>query len=134
MSTIKPIRTEADYQAALARVAALMDAEPGTPAGEELDLLTDLIEHYGEARPDGVSERDRGDRVSYGAGGLTQRDLVPLIGSRRARSGLMRAGTHRRPDSSRWRPRGRCRGPDPSKSERLRCVPAAPDQDVRAER
>jgi HTH-type transcriptional regulator/antitoxin HigA len=43
---IKPIRTETDYEAALARIDALMDAEAGTREGEELDLLTDLVELY----------------------------------------------------------------------------------------
>src|SRR3546814_5778482 len=46
MAAIKPIRTEADYEAALARAGTLMDAESGTPEGEELDVLVDLIEHY----------------------------------------------------------------------------------------
>ena len=46
--SIKALRTEADYEAALARIDALMDAEPGTPEGEELDVLTDLVEHYEE--------------------------------------------------------------------------------------
>jgi HTH-type transcriptional regulator/antitoxin HigA len=46
--SIKAIRTEADYEAALARIDTLMDAEPGTPEGEELDVLTDLVEHYEE--------------------------------------------------------------------------------------
>jgi HTH-type transcriptional regulator / antitoxin HigA len=45
-SKIKPIRTEADYQAALVRIDALMDAEPSTLEGEELDLLADLVELY----------------------------------------------------------------------------------------
>jgi HTH-type transcriptional regulator / antitoxin HigA len=48
-SKIKPIRTEADYEAALARIDALMNAESGTPEGEELDVLADLVELY-EAR------------------------------------------------------------------------------------
>ena len=43
---IKPIRTEQDYEAALARVDELMDAELGTPEGEELDVLVDLVEAY----------------------------------------------------------------------------------------
>ena len=43
---IKPIRTETDYEAALAHIDTLMDAEPGTPEGEELDVLTDLVELY----------------------------------------------------------------------------------------
>ena len=46
MSNIRAIRTEADYTAALARIDALMDAELGTPEGEELDVLTDLVELY----------------------------------------------------------------------------------------
>ncbi len=47
-SQIRAIRGEADYTAALARIDALMDAEPGTPEGEELDVLADLVEHYEE--------------------------------------------------------------------------------------
>ena len=43
---IRPVRTEADYEAALARIDELMDAEPGTPAGRELDVLVDLVELY----------------------------------------------------------------------------------------
>ena len=46
MVNVRPIRTEADYEAALARVAALMDAREGTPEGEELDVLVDLVEVY----------------------------------------------------------------------------------------
>ena len=44
MGTVKPIRTEADYEAALARIDALMGAAPGTPASLELDVLADLVE------------------------------------------------------------------------------------------
>lgn len=51
MSTIEAIRTEADYEAALDRIDALMDAKPGTPEGEELDVLADLVEHYEEKHP-----------------------------------------------------------------------------------
>jgi HTH-type transcriptional regulator / antitoxin HigA len=83
MTTIKRIRTEADYQAALARIDALMDVEPGTSEGEELDVLTDLVEHYEEKHvalgyPSAVAAIEfRLDQA-----GLTQRDLVPFIGSR----------------------------------------------------
>ena len=83
MSTIKRIRTEADYQAALARIDTLMDAEPGTPEGEELDVLTDLVEHYEEKHvalgyPSAVAAIE----FRLEQAGLTQRDLVPFIGSR----------------------------------------------------
>lgn len=46
MSSIKPIRSEQDHAAALARIELLMDAEPGTAEADELDLLADLVEHY----------------------------------------------------------------------------------------
>ncbi len=80
---IKAIRTEADYEAALARIDALMDAEPGTSEGEELDVLTDLVEHYEEKHvamgyPSAVAAIE----FRLEQAGLTQRDLVPFIGSR----------------------------------------------------
>ena len=46
MQKIKPVRTEADYEAALARIDELMDAAPGSQEGEELDILADLVELY----------------------------------------------------------------------------------------
>ncbi len=46
MCNIKPVRTEEEYEAALARVEVLMDAEPNTPEDDELDLLIDLVELY----------------------------------------------------------------------------------------
>ena len=49
MMNIKPIRTEADYRAALKEIDSLMDAELDSPEGERLDVLTTLVEAY-EAR------------------------------------------------------------------------------------
>jgi len=43
---VRPIRTEADYEAALAEVGTLMHARPGTADGDRLDILTTLIEAY----------------------------------------------------------------------------------------
>ena len=43
---IKPIKTDADYRAALKEVEALMMAEPNTPEGEKLDVLVTLIEAF----------------------------------------------------------------------------------------
>jgi len=45
---IKPIKTAADYEAALAEIDALMDAAPGTEARDRLDVLVTLAE--GDAR------------------------------------------------------------------------------------
>ena len=46
MCNIKPVRTEEEYEAALARIEILMDAEPDTPEDTELDLLVDLVLLY----------------------------------------------------------------------------------------
>jgi HTH-type transcriptional regulator/antitoxin HigA len=83
MSKIQAIRTEADYEAALARIDALMDAEPDTPEGDELDVLTDLVELY-EARhvPMGYPTALEAIRFRMEQAGLSARELIPFIGSR----------------------------------------------------
>jgi len=43
---IHPIKTEKDYNNAMLRIDALMDAEPGTEEGDELDVLATLVEAY----------------------------------------------------------------------------------------
>lgn len=45
---IKPIHTERDYQSALQEIDTLMDAEPGSPAEERLDVLATLVAAYEE--------------------------------------------------------------------------------------
>lgn len=83
MIGIKPIRTEEDYEAALARIDALMDAEPGSPEGDELDVLTDLVELYESRRdPMGYPGPLAAIEFRMEQAGLTPRDLVPFIGSR----------------------------------------------------
>jgi HTH-type transcriptional regulator/antitoxin HigA len=83
VSNIRPIRTEADYDAALARAEALMDAEEGTPEADELDVLATLIEayedkHYPMDLPDPIEAiKYRMERQ-----GLTRKDLEPMIGTR----------------------------------------------------
>jgi HTH-type transcriptional regulator/antitoxin HigA len=43
---LKPIRTKADYKAAMAEVGELWGARSGTPRGDRLDILTTLIDAY----------------------------------------------------------------------------------------
>ncbi|WP_324042429.1 helix-turn-helix domain-containing protein [Aeromonas caviae] len=45
---ISPIRNDADYEAALARIELLFDAPAGTPESDELDVLATLVEVYEE--------------------------------------------------------------------------------------
>lgn len=83
MGKIKAIRNEADYDAALRRIDALMDAEPGTPDGDELDVLTDLVEHYEEKHvPMGFPSPISAIEFRLEQAGLAPRDLIPFIGSR----------------------------------------------------
>ena len=80
---IKPIRTEADYEAALTEVQQLFGARPGTPEGDRLDVLTTLVEvyeqqHYAIPAPDPVEAL----RYYMASRGLSRADLEPYIGSR----------------------------------------------------
>lgn len=82
MPTVSPIRTEDDYAAALARIAELFHSEIGTPEGDELDVLVDLVELYEErhhaiAFPSAIAAIE----FHMDQHGLTQRDLMPYIGS-----------------------------------------------------
>jgi HTH-type transcriptional regulator/antitoxin HigA len=81
--TVRPIHTEHDYEAALAEVDALMEAEPGTPEGERLDVLVTLIEAY-EARHWAIPAPDpiEAIQVRMEQKNLRNRDLEPMIGSR----------------------------------------------------
>lgn len=45
---IRPIRTEADYVAALEEIEHLMDAKPNTSTGDRLDVLATLVEAWEE--------------------------------------------------------------------------------------
>ena len=45
---IDPIKTEANYKAALEELETLMNAEPDTPEGDRLDVLTALVEVWGK--------------------------------------------------------------------------------------
>ena len=80
---LKPIRTGANYEAALEEIDRLMDAEPGTPEGDRLDILTTLIEAY-EARHHPIEAPDPIAALEYfmEQRGVTRADLVPLFGSR----------------------------------------------------
>ena len=80
---IRAIKTEQDYERALARIERLMDAEPNTPEGDELDVLTTLIEAY-EDRHFPIDTPDPVEAILFRVEqmGLTRKDLEPFIGSR----------------------------------------------------
>src|SRR2546422_1597020 len=80
---IRPIKTRADHRAALKEIERLMDAKPGTPAGDRLEILTTLVDHY-ESQHESVEPPDPIDALIYHmeSRGLTRRDLEPFLGSR----------------------------------------------------
>ena len=80
---IKPIKTEADYEAALAEIESLFDAEPGTAEADKLDVLATLVEAY-EEKHYPISAPDPIEALNYfmESRGLTRRDLEPYVGSR----------------------------------------------------
>lgn len=80
---LKPIRTEADHDAALAEVERLWGAKSGTPEGDRLDLLATLIDVY-ETRTYPMDPPDPIEAIQFRMEqlGLTRKDLEPLIGTR----------------------------------------------------
>lgn len=78
---IKPIRTKADYRAALKEIETLMPARADTSEGERLDVLVTLVEayekkHYRFDLPDPVEAI----KFRMEQSGLAPKDLVPMIG------------------------------------------------------
>ena len=83
MAYIRPVRTEADHKAALARIDELMDAQPGTPEADELDVLATLVERYEEHQfPIGIPDPVQAILFRMEQADLSRRDLEPLLGGR----------------------------------------------------
>lgn len=79
----KVIKNEREHKAALARIDQLMDARPGTPQADELELLAALVEIYEDERfPVGEPDPIEAIRFRMEQQGLKARDLVPYLGSR----------------------------------------------------
>jgi HTH-type transcriptional regulator/antitoxin HigA len=78
---IRPIKTEADYRAALKEVEMMMLAKSDTDDGEKLDVMVTLIEAY-EARHFPLDLPDPVEAIKFEMErkGLTVKDLEPMIG------------------------------------------------------
>jgi len=80
---IKPIRTKEDYEAALAQIKGLLDAEEGSPEEDQLEVLSILVEawedhHYPIDPPDPIAAIE----FRMEQQGLTRRDLEAYLGRR----------------------------------------------------
>ena len=80
---IRPIKTKSDYHAALKEVERFWDANPGTPAGDRVEVLVTLIEAY-EAKHHPIPAPDPIAAVLFmmEQKGLARRDLEGAIGGR----------------------------------------------------
>ena len=79
----KVIKSNHDYQVALGRIELLMDAAPNTPEGDELELLTTLVEIYEKKEfPIDLPDPIEAIRFRMEQAGLKQQDLVTYVGSR----------------------------------------------------
>ncbi len=80
---IKIIKNQRDYEAALERIDQIIDSEPGSEEADELEVLGLLVSDYEDSNviigsptiPEAV--KFEMDRL-----GLSQKDLIPFIGSR----------------------------------------------------
>ncbi len=80
---IKPIRTEADYEAALRHIETLWGAAEGTPEGDELDVLATLVESYERERyPIDLPDPIEAIKFRLEQQGKDYRALVGVIGQR----------------------------------------------------
>jgi HTH-type transcriptional regulator / antitoxin HigA len=88
---IKPIRTDADHEAALREIEALWGADDGTAEGDRLDVLVTLTEAYEERRWP-MPEMDPVEAIEAAMAheGHTRADLAALIGKNRATEILKR--------------------------------------------
>ena len=78
---IKPIRNEADYQEALERLEVIFDAKRGTEEGDELEILSIVVDNYeNENFPIGMPDPISAINFRMEQMGLKQKDLVDMIG------------------------------------------------------
>ncbi len=89
--TIRPIRNETDYDAALGEIDRLMGVAPDTVESDRLEVLVTLVEKYESARwniaaPDPIAAIHH----VMEARGLRQKDLAVLIGSQSHASEVLR--------------------------------------------
>lgn len=92
MENIRPIRTEADYEWALAEIEPYFLREPaaGTAEADRFDVLFGLVEAY-ESRHWPIMPPDPVDAIRFkmDIAGLTQSDLAKVVGSRSRASEIL---------------------------------------------
>lgn len=87
---IRPIRTDADHEAALREIDRLWGSAPGTDDGDRLDVLATLVERYEETRwPIPRSTPREVLKFMMEQNDRSQTDLANLLGSRSRASEIL---------------------------------------------
>ena len=80
---LKPIKTEADYRAALKRLEEIFDSKLGTPESDELEILGLMVDNYeNEHYPIEAPDPIEAIKIRMEEMHLKQMDLVPEIGGK----------------------------------------------------
>jgi HTH-type transcriptional regulator / antitoxin HigA len=78
---IKAIKSEQDYDKALARLRSIFHADMDTPEGDEAEVLSILIEKYeDEHHPIGMPDPIEAIKFRMEQMGMNQKDLAELVG------------------------------------------------------
>ena len=81
MENLKIIKTEREYEQALERLETIFDATPGTQEGDELEILSWLIEKY-EDEHYWIGPIDPIEAIKFRMEqlGMKPKDLIPIFG------------------------------------------------------
>jgi HTH-type transcriptional regulator/antitoxin HigA len=87
---LKPIRIKKDLREALARIDELIDAKPGAPEYNELEILSTLVEAY-EEKHCPIPSPDPVDAIKFRMDqlGLKQSDIAKLFGGKNRASEVL---------------------------------------------
>lgn len=78
---LAPIKNETDYQKALKRLEEIFDAKKGTDEGDELEILTILIDRYeNDNFPIGMPDPIEAIKFRMEQLGMKQKDLAEVVG------------------------------------------------------
>ena len=78
---IKPINNEKDYEFSLARLENIFDAKKGTKEGDELEILSILIDKYEEEHfPLGMPDPIEAIKFRMEQMGMKQKELAEVVG------------------------------------------------------
>ena len=78
---IKPIKTKKDYQQALERLETVFDSKKGSLQGDELEVLSILIEKYEDEHfPIGLPDPIEAIKFRMEQMGYNQADLAKVVG------------------------------------------------------